>query len=278
MNERKKKVMAAAHALFVKKGYVATSVQDILEESGISKGTFYNYFLSKNELLISIFEKINSETDERRISMLAGRTVHDKEVFVEQIKVKMEVNKENNLFVLFQGVFVSEDAELKKFVKQHHLTELRWIQRRMIEVFGEKVQPYSTDLAVTLFGLVQNMVHFVVAVEEKLELDVIIGYAMRRVESVVQDVMKTGDQLFDSSILERWMPEKTLYRENKKSVLMRKIGVMQDAGDSDQEELLSFLQDELQAPEPRRHVIEVVLEDVKQNEELKTLIHDFLNE
>ncbi|MGG3451575.1 TetR/AcrR family transcriptional regulator [Domibacillus aminovorans] len=278
MNERKKKVMVAAHALFVEKGYAATSVQDILEESGISKGTFYNYFLSKNELLISIFEKINSETDERRINMLAGRPVHDKEVFIEQIKVKMEVNKENNLFVLFQGVFASEDVELKKFVKQHHLKELRWIQRRMIEVFGEKVRPYSTDLAVTLLGVVQNMVHFVVAVEETLELDTIIGYAMRRVESTVKDVMKTDDQLFDSRILERWMPETALNREKKKSVLMRKIGLMQDTGDSDQEELLSFLQDELRTTEPRRRVIEAVLGDVKEHEELKMLIHDFLNE
>lgn len=278
MNERKKKVMAAAHALFVEKGYAATSVQDILEKSGISKGTFYNYFLSKNELLMSIFEKINDETKEQRKNMLVGRPVHDKEVFIEQIKVKMEVNKENNLFVLFQGVFMSEDTDLKKFVKQHHLNELHWVQRRLIEVFGEKVRPYSVDLALILFGIVQNTAHFVVTVEGKRDLNAMISYAMRRVESVVKDVITTDDQLFDSHILERWMPEKVLHHEKRKSELMQKIGVMREKGDSAQEELLSFLQDELQAAEPRHHVIESVLENVKEKEELKILIYDFLNE
>ncbi|OLN21960.1 hypothetical protein BTO30_12220 [Domibacillus antri] len=278
MNERKQKVMAAAHALFVEKGYAATSVQDILEKSGISKGTFYNYFPSKNELLMSIFEKINLETNERRAEVLAGRPVHDKEAFVEQIKVKLEVNKENNLFVLFQGVFVSEDAELKKFVKQHHFNELRWTQRRLIELFGEDVRPYSVDLAVTLYGVVQNTVHFLMAAEEQVELNAIIRYAMRRVETAVRDIVQTKDRLLDSRILERWQPEMALNREKKKSVLMQKIGAMQETAADDQQELLSFLQDELRASSPRLNIIQAVLNNVTDREELVTLIHDFVND
>ncbi|OMP66756.1 TetR/AcrR family transcriptional regulator [Domibacillus epiphyticus] len=278
MNERKLKVMEAAHSLFVKKGYAATSVQDILEKSSISKGTFYNYFPSKSELLMSIFDKINHETNKRRTEVLAGRPVHDKEVFIEQIKVKMEVNKENNLFVLFQGVFVSDDAELKKFVKQHHFNELCWTQRRLIEVFNDDVRPYSADLAITLYGVVQNTVHFLVAAEERVELDAIIRYALRRVETSVNDVIQTKDMLLDSRILERLQPEFALNREKKKSALMQKIGVMQESAGDEQRELLSFLQDELRSAAPRCRVIEAVLEGVAENKDLKALINGFLHE
>ncbi|WP_442956966.1 TetR/AcrR family transcriptional regulator [Planococcus sp. MB-3u-03] len=44
----KQQIINAAHRLFIQKGYNASSIQDILDEAGISKGTFYNYFTSKS--------------------------------------------------------------------------------------------------------------------------------------------------------------------------------------------------------------------------------------
>ena len=39
--ERKAEILDAAEALFATKGYVKTSVADILDAVGIAKGTFY---------------------------------------------------------------------------------------------------------------------------------------------------------------------------------------------------------------------------------------------
>ena len=46
MIDRKQHVVNRADQLFIHKGVQSTSVQDILEHSGISKGTFNNYFSS----------------------------------------------------------------------------------------------------------------------------------------------------------------------------------------------------------------------------------------
>ena len=54
MNNKKHQVLLTAQRLFIEKGFAATSVQDIINESKISKGTFYNYFSSKNECIIAI--------------------------------------------------------------------------------------------------------------------------------------------------------------------------------------------------------------------------------
>ena len=62
MNDRKQHVVNMAHQLFINKGVQSTSVQDILEYSGISKGTFYNYFSSKHELLIALFTNLNKKS------------------------------------------------------------------------------------------------------------------------------------------------------------------------------------------------------------------------
>ena len=58
MKDRKLHVIKMSHQLFIEKGFLATSIQDILNYSGISKGTFYNYFSSKNELLMELFKSI----------------------------------------------------------------------------------------------------------------------------------------------------------------------------------------------------------------------------
>jgi AcrR family transcriptional regulator len=56
-NERKKEILDTAQRLFYENGYEQTSVNTIIEEIGISKGTFYYYFKSKEELLDSLVER-----------------------------------------------------------------------------------------------------------------------------------------------------------------------------------------------------------------------------
>lgn len=55
MSEEKKsvksRIVSAAWQLFYEKGYNRTTVDDIIELSGTSKGSFYYYFSTKDELL-----------------------------------------------------------------------------------------------------------------------------------------------------------------------------------------------------------------------------------
>ena len=47
----KGRIVAAAWQLFYEKGYNGTTVDDIIDLSGTSKGSFYYYFNTKDELL-----------------------------------------------------------------------------------------------------------------------------------------------------------------------------------------------------------------------------------
>lgn len=48
---RKQDFLKAAGELFARKGYTDTTIQDILDALGVSKGSFYHYFESKFEVL-----------------------------------------------------------------------------------------------------------------------------------------------------------------------------------------------------------------------------------
>ncbi|WP_163527088.1 TetR/AcrR family transcriptional regulator [Halobacillus ihumii] len=50
----KQKIIDTCIHLFDKKGFTETSIQDIVDDLGVTKGTFYYYFKSKQELLRDI--------------------------------------------------------------------------------------------------------------------------------------------------------------------------------------------------------------------------------
>ena len=53
-NNTKGKIVSAAWKLFYEQGYDRTTVDDIVEASGTSKGSFYHYFESKESLPASL--------------------------------------------------------------------------------------------------------------------------------------------------------------------------------------------------------------------------------
>lgn len=68
MSQKKEKeksalIREAATQVFSRKGYFRTSVHEIAEEAEVSVGTIYNYFESKQEILLGIF---SSEFEDRK--------------------------------------------------------------------------------------------------------------------------------------------------------------------------------------------------------------------
>ena len=55
---RKTEMVTAAWGLFSEKGYDRTTVNAIIEKLGVSKGTFYHYFSSKEDILDAVVESI----------------------------------------------------------------------------------------------------------------------------------------------------------------------------------------------------------------------------
>lgn len=78
--ERKKEILDVAEKLFVTKGYLKTTVKDILQEIGIAKGTFYYYFKSKEEVMDAIVLRLVSTGVEaaKEIASNPNLTVHEK--------------------------------------------------------------------------------------------------------------------------------------------------------------------------------------------------------
>jgi TetR/AcrR family transcriptional regulator, transcriptional repressor for nem operon len=60
---KRKEILDAAQRLVYTKGYEQMSIQDILNELKISKGAFYHYFESKNDLLEALVDQMLLEAE-----------------------------------------------------------------------------------------------------------------------------------------------------------------------------------------------------------------------
>ncbi|WP_236610103.1 TetR/AcrR family transcriptional regulator [Planococcus halocryophilus] len=103
MNPKKQQILTAAYELFINRGYNPTSIQDILDEAGVSKGTFYNYFGSKSECLMAIMESIGSEIRQQRLAAAVGFPTNDPDVLAQQLYIRIKLNLEK-IFLLFTKV------------------------------------------------------------------------------------------------------------------------------------------------------------------------------
>ena len=70
-NQTKSRIVSAAWRLFYQYGYDNTTIDDIVEASNTSKGSFYHYFESKDALMGSLsylfdekYEELMDDVDE----------------------------------------------------------------------------------------------------------------------------------------------------------------------------------------------------------------------
>ncbi|WP_422771822.1 TetR/AcrR family transcriptional regulator [Plantactinospora sp. WMMC1484] len=61
---RRQQILDAAQRCFRRNGFHATSMQDVINEAGLSVGAVYRYFGSKHELVTSIAESVLDDADE----------------------------------------------------------------------------------------------------------------------------------------------------------------------------------------------------------------------
>ena len=59
-DQTRERLLNAAQDIFLKKGYVAASVEDIAAAAGYTRGAFYSNFRSKAELLLELLERDHS--------------------------------------------------------------------------------------------------------------------------------------------------------------------------------------------------------------------------
>ncbi|KOY14921.1 TetR/AcrR family transcriptional regulator [Paenibacillus xylanivorans] len=153
MNKRKQMLLDSALVLFEKHGVTSTSIQMILDESGVSKGTFYKFFGSKDECILAILEQRAQEDMKIRKDLESQSYASDFDLLVDQIMMPMILPEKQRVVELFWTGFYSEDCDLENLTRM----QLNWLSERLVQVFGEELEPFAFEGAIFCFGMVHQI-------------------------------------------------------------------------------------------------------------------------
>lgn len=286
MNKRKKHVMDKAHELFIEKGFQQTSIQDILTASNISKGTFYNYFSSKNELLISIFKNIYTELEWQRKQLLMGQDKTDSTLFIKQIEMLIRTNNQYKIISLFEEILFTKDEELKNYIKNRRIHELSWIYNRLVDVCGAQNKTYLLDCSIMLMGMIHSsiFVHSLVY-QDHANIHQIVQYCVNRVLDMVSHLAKSNEVLIKPDTLYNWIAIQSINDDDvgKKEILCMLYAFKADLKKDKElltsqekiEQLLTFIEEEVEMKHPRYFIMESTLmslmQEVKETPYVKTV-------
>jgi AcrR family transcriptional regulator len=270
MNPKKKQLLDADYQLCVEKGYQSTSIQDILEHSNVSKGAFYNYFSSKNELFIDVFNTVFEKMRIARKEILVGRDVSDSETFIQQGNCYLELMQQYKLYTLFEEAIASNEKELKTCMENNRLLEIDWTFERLRDLFGQTKEPYLLDLAVIHTGMLQYAMYFFRQSEPNTQPERVVRYVFNRLTHLVEDVSRTEEQLIPPRFLSVWLDRpqdevgirKDLFE--KTSAHMKRLITLSSISEESKEaheEVLDFIYEELlERTKPKIHLLRRALE------------------
>lgn len=135
-NQKRKKILDKAWELFRKNGYEETKVEDITRELGVSKGSFYTYFKTKDEVLYEILERIKKENEER---------INKINVNQEPSKILEDyvISKMNYIVKLLNNMKISSinrnlsNSKLKNFFEELRKVSIEFIKKNIVEKFNK---------------------------------------------------------------------------------------------------------------------------------------------
>ena len=78
------RIVKAAWNLFYSQGYENTTVEEIVDESGTSRGSFYHYFKSKDELLNTLAELFDNKYSEIRPALDGKESACEKLLYLNR--------------------------------------------------------------------------------------------------------------------------------------------------------------------------------------------------
>ncbi|HRY13938.1 MAG TPA: TetR/AcrR family transcriptional regulator [Syntrophomonadaceae bacterium] len=116
--ERRQHLLRSSLQLFISKGYFNTAIRDIIASSGVGTGTFYNYFIDKEDVLKALLEEFADQI----ITGISQYYLEEEDLyerFVETKRITMEILARNQelseLYSRVAGASESIDQCLKVF-------------------------------------------------------------------------------------------------------------------------------------------------------------------
>ncbi|WP_175559343.1 TetR/AcrR family transcriptional regulator [Sediminibacillus albus] len=274
MNEKKKKIIETSISLFAEKGFYSTSIQEIVDKSDLSKGSFYLHFRSKDELMLRIFEYYY-ELMNGKIAGVRRENLTPRESFIKQLEVQLEEIIKHKDFIItqFREQTISLNQELFEFIKNKDMEMKQWYESNLLAIYGDKAADYIVDLSLVAEGMLTTYLQMIVKYNADIDLHKLAVFVIRRMDDIAEGLLSGQEEPLISKdelrpIMEKQnAPCNTVKQKAEKKLLemQGEIGGLR-LGTEQSRELhgaIDLLLAEIKKAEPRKFLIQGLLANFK---------------
>ncbi len=134
--KKRERILKKSWELFKKNGYEETKIERITKEVGISKGSFYTYFKTKEDVLFAILEKIEIEIE---------NSINDIDTSEEPSKVLYNLlEKRVELFLGYvqnmklENLYIMKSGQIDEFKNKITVFYTTFIKENIIKKYENK--------------------------------------------------------------------------------------------------------------------------------------------
>ncbi|WP_099354696.1 TetR/AcrR family transcriptional regulator [Fredinandcohnia onubensis] len=264
---KKKLIMEKALELFAKQGFEATSVQQITDQCGISKGAFYLSFKSKDELIIALIdqfmEQIFSDIDH-----LVKNKKDTENLLFEYYYVSFQSFKEHSQFANILMKEYTQSLNEKLILKMHYYDKLgNTVILLMIDrIYGEKAEHIKYDLLYCIKGFMRMYSELFLYQLVPLDIDLLCQSLVEKTDLLAHGMTLPflKKELMESST------QGEVTKEQLTSIIEEKVKEMED---SIEKESLQLLKEQVDERTFSPAIIKGLLENIRNHPHCKWIAY-----
>jgi len=190
VEKRRNQILEAATELFRKEGYHATTMRKICKKAKFNQGSFYDYFESKEDILVYIYNKVmhrklDGAAKDQKVSGLK-----DIEKFLKAL-IFNAWNREKNRVQMLYRETNSLDKKTMHEVLKLEAAHIKWIAEKLREGLGlpsvNQELEIIANLAAYIYSFIPlrgwNLHHL----DKNEVLDFAVGTLMNRLKELMPD-------------------------------------------------------------------------------------------
>jgi len=281
--EKRQQILITAMQLFSAKGSSVTSMQEIAEVCGMSKGSLYLHFKSKEELEKSIYEHIANRIKDEILRVDHDPLLVPREQLRKQVEVFLVHFLEIREFLLKQfhdRMPPGKPPFDKENMQQEMLAALQWFNHKLKTIYGRDVEPYTIEIGMFMASMLGSYIRFLFMPGFHLNVGIIADHQIQLLDDIVASILNRRpeplipmeavgqlNQLCQTENRKQRHPLIVLKAmKNELKHIQLEPDVMEDALES-----LSLMEKELLALQPSRAVLKGMLANLEGIDNLKSL-------
>lgn len=278
MNEKKRRILEESVKLFAKKGYYSTSIQEIVNQSQVSKGAFYLYFSSKEALVLEIIEYYHALVLEK-VNAIRSENIDPRIKLQSQVQMIIDLVSEHREYVLMTVRDKINIEEIDQLMYRVNKSNFNWIKMSIEEVYGKEIERYSVDATILLDGLVQGYLKSIVLFDLDLDNTCLAQFIIQRFDDMVKGLLRqnVNPQVNLIDINRKQLEttdDQNIYEDYLKQIIAT-VNQLKIPNQQKQQlnEAVSIIEQEWKKEETNLVIIRGMLAELSTVEQLKELTH-----